>query len=270
MGDRRKYALLSAGVVAAGVAIAFHGLRDAAGAAATGPVLQAATTRPMPEASFFQHCAFVCVDVQPGAKHRMAAEQMPTGWRKQCFSVEDVNAAIAYTYDVAHPNARRVADACRKLNLPMIFVHWGYRFADGMDLDPETRTTFLQDFGTDYARWPHHISRPDSRPADILGVRQGEYVIAKTAQDAFPSSNLEYVLRNLAIRNIVFVGGHTGGCLGRTAASARRLGYKMLCVQDATFDARQSARVPNLLKTGYDYLLTTEEFSTWVNAIAGR
>ena len=270
MGNSRKCALLIAGLVVAAVVLAFHAGRGAAGAAATGPVLQGATTRPMPEADFFQHCAFVCVDVQPGAKHRMQAERMPTGWRKQGFSIEDVNAAIAYTYDVAHPNARRVADACRKLNLPMVFVHWGYQFADGMDLDPETRSTFLQDFGSDYARWPHHISRSDSRPADILGVRQGEYVIAKTAQDAFPSSNLEYVLRNLAIRNIVFVGGHTGGCLGRTAASAQRLGFKMLCVQDATFDARQSARIPNLLKTGYDYLLTTEEFSTRVNAIAGR
>ena len=210
--------------------------------------------------SFFDHCAFVCVDVQPGGRHVMREDRMPEGWRKAGFTVEDVNAANAYLHDVAKPNALRVADGCRRLELPMIFIHWGYTFRDGMDLAPAIRRSFVAEHGENYDRWPHHISRPDSKPADFLGVREGEYVIAKTGQDAFPSSNTEFVLQNLGVKQIVFVGGHTGACLGKTAASAKRAGYRILCVADATFDARESSRLPNLEATGYDYVVTTEEF----------
>lgn len=213
-----------------------------------------------PDASFFRDCVFICVDVQPGGKFTMQQEDLPEGWRAQGFTVDDVNKANAYTHDVAYPNARKVADACRDLGLPILFVHWGYRFRDGMDVDPVERGAWLKAYGTDYGKWPHHISRPDSRPADHLGVREGEYVVPKTGQDGFTSSNLALVVENLGARNIVFVGGHTGACLGRTAASAKRLGYKLLCVEDATFDARQSARIPNLQRTGYDYAMTTEAF----------
>ena len=59
---------------------------------------------------------------------------------------------------------------------------------------------------------------------------------------------------------IVFIGGHTGACLGKTATSAQRRGYRTLCIGDATFDARESARLPNLEATGYDHMLTTAAF----------
>lgn len=220
-----------------------------------------------PEASFLKNCAFIAVDVQEqGPRHHMTEAEMPKEWKGFGFSVGDVNEAIDYTYDVAYPNAGRVADACRATHLPMVFVHWGCQFHDGMDLAPEIRQSFLAQHGDNYDSWGHHDSDPGSRPAAILGVRDGEYVIAKTGQDAFNSSNLGFVLTNLGIRNIVFVGGHTGACLGKTAASAKRLGYRILCVEDATFDARQSGRLPCLRDTGYDYVLTTAEFLQWVGS----
>jgi len=153
--------------------------------------------------------------------------------------------------------------------MPMLFVHWGYRFRDGMDLAPVIRRSFLADLGADTRKWPHHIDAPDSRPADELGVRDGEYVIAKTDQDAFASSNIGFVLENLGVRRIVFVGGHAGACLGKTAASAKRLGYETLCVVDATNDAAESRRMPNLRATGYEYLVTTERFLALARASHG-
>jgi nicotinamidase-related amidase len=192
------------------------------------------------------------------------------GWRKLGADVDDVNGAIAYTYDVAHPNAQRIVNLCRQLSLPLIFVHWGYRFRDGMDLDPAVRSSFLGLYGTDYAKWPHHISRRDSMPARILGVKPNDYVIAKTGQDALLSSNLRFVLENLEAKHIIFIGGHTGACLGRTASSAKRLGYKILCVEDATFAAWQSRKAADLKATGYDYLLTTEQFQNMVRTVIGH
>jgi nicotinamidase-related amidase len=238
-------------------------------AAPPEPGPKPAAARPL-GASFFKNCAFICVDIQPGRRSEMTPEQMPKAWRNAGFTVEDVNAATAYAFDVAYPNARRVADACRRLRLAMIFIHWGCLFKDGMDLDPEIRASFLREFGPAYDKWPHHASNPDSRPAALLGVRDGEYVIPKTGQDAFNSSNLGFVLRNLGTKNVVFVGGHTGACLGKTAATAKRLGYHTLCVEDATFDARQSTRIPNLDKTRYDHIVTTADFISVAESACAR
>jgi nicotinamidase-related amidase len=213
-----------------------------------------------PDKSFFKNCAFVSVDHQPNVRNYFTEESKPAWYKEIGISTDDANAAIDHLFDVAKPNAVKVADACRKIKLPMVFVHWGYSFRDAMDFDPETRNHFLKYLGTDFNKWPHHISRPDSKPYEGFNVRPGEYVIAKTAQDAFPSSNIDYVLKNLKAKNIVFVGGNTGGCLGRTSKSAKKKGYRMLCVKDATFDARESTRMKSLQECKYDYVVTTAEF----------
>ena len=221
----------------------------------------------LPPDSFLEHCVFVSVDVQePGPRSHLTPAQVPAEWVRQGITAEDANAAIDYAYDVAFPNSRRVADACRRAGLPMIFVHWGCLFGDRIDLDPVIRQTFLAQHGTDYAKWGHHVSDPGSQPAKVLGVRAGEYVLPKTAQDAFASSNLGFMLTNLGTKRIVFIGGHTGACLGKTAASAKRLGYEILVVQDATFDARQSARMRCIEDTGYHYVVSTAEFEEYVRA----
>ena len=215
---------------------------------------------------FFDRCAFVSVDFQaggpdPGGPRRHVTEEtMPRAWRERGKTPADVNAAADYAVDVALPNACRVADACRRLGLPMIFVHWGFRFRDGMDLDPEIYRLLRSEHGDDPAAWPHHISDPGSAPAGQFHVRGGEYVIAKTGQDAFSSSSLGFVLHNLGAKRMVSVGGHTGACHGRTVRSARERGYAVLVVEDATCDAFASTRLTHIEEFGYDHLVTTEEF----------
>ena len=236
----------------------------ALGCAAPRPVGKSTLDRPVPESSFFEHCAFVSVDIQEGTPPVPITEnEVPPQWKSFGFTADDINAASRFAWDVALPNAVKVAEACRKRSLPMIFIHWGYFFEDGMDLDPDIRKTMLDEHGTDYARWSGYNGQPGSQVAKVLGVCPGDYVIAKAAQDAFRSSNIGFVLRNLGIKHIVFVGGHTGACLGKTAKSAKRLGYTTLCVKDATNNARESSREKDIQETGYDYILTTAEFLDW-------
>lgn len=212
-------------------------------------------------ASFFDKAAFVSIDFQPPM---WRDEPLPKGFAELGITEEHVEEARRYLVDVALPNARRVADGSRELGLPMIFVHWGYQFEDAMDLHPPTYKAFVENYGQDASKWPHHISAPDSRPADELGVRPGEYVIAKTAQDAFASSNIGFVLENLGVENIVFVGGDAGACLGNSARSAIKAGYRVLCVKDATFDASQKRRLEMLDLIGCHYSVTTDEFEQLV------
>ncbi len=218
----------------------------------------------MPNASFFENCAFVSVDFQQGGKSRVT--DIPDLWKRLGYTVEDCNAASDFGHDVGLPNAVRIADACRSLRLPMIFIHWGCRFDDGMDLEPEVRRMLLEERARKgISNGP--LGERNARPADAFAIREGEYVIPKSGQDAFPSSCLEYVLRNLGVKRIVFVGGHTnpGGCLGRTARSAKRLGFETLCVEDATYDAGESTRKPGIAQAGFDYVVTTEEFLSVVD-----
>ncbi len=155
---------------------------------------------------FFQNCAFVCVDIQPAKRTHVNEAEVPKLWRKAGFTARDVNAATDYAFDVAYPNARKVVDACRSLRLPMIFVHWGCLFRDGMDLDPEVRKELQGQHGTNYLAWGHCVQDASARPADELGVRPGDYVLPKSGQDAFQSSNIGFLLTNLSVRNIVFIG----------------------------------------------------------------
>jgi len=98
----------------------------------------------MPDKSFLNHCAFVCVDIQEGQRGGpMTEDKMPQDWRKMGFTVEDVNAASEFGWEVCLPNAVRVVEACRRAGLPMIFIHWGCQFRDGMDLDPNVRRMLL-------------------------------------------------------------------------------------------------------------------------------
>ncbi len=216
--------------------------------------------------SFLIEAAFVSIDLQaditdPDEPRRYADDEfILRRLAEQGKTVHDMHAAWDFTIDVVLPNACKIADACRALELPMIFVHWGFRLHDGTDLDPNVVEEFRARFGSDVKNWLHFVGGPTGKPASQFKVRNGEYVLAKTAQDAFVSSDLEHLLRNLGVRNIIFVGGHTGACLGKTCQSARERGFKALLIEDAANEHVQSCRIKNLEAFGYDSCITTEAF----------
>ena len=214
----------------------------------------------MLDATFFEKCAFVCVDIQEGSRGEHATDdKLPQDWIEMGFTADDVNAASDYAWDVALPNALRVVEACRAKGIPMIFIHWGYQLRDAMDLDPAIRRMRLRNHGEDPLKWDGHVTSPGARPYSGFNVRENEYVIAKTAQDSFISSNLVFVLSNLGVHKLILIGGHTEACLGKTATSARRLGFETLCVHDATNNARESSRMRGIKGAQFDHVVSTDD-----------
>jgi nicotinamidase-related amidase len=214
----------------------------------------------MVDAEFFTRCALVSVDFQEGEQATPITEAgLPPDWRAMGFTAEDVNAASTFAREVSLPNALTVLNACREAGLPRIFIHWGYRFADGMDLDPVIRSMMIRNHGTDYAKWQGFIGQPGSRPPVCFAIQQDEYVLPKTAQDAFISSNLDFVLANLGVVHLILIGGHTEACLGKTATSAKRRGFRTLCASDATTNARESTRLRGIQEAQFDYTVTSVE-----------
>ncbi|MBI2422777.1 MAG: cysteine hydrolase [Candidatus Hydrogenedentes bacterium] len=204
---------------------------------------------------------FVCVDIQESERPKPIEQSaLPPEWVEMGFTADDVNAANAYAYDVALPNAVRAAEACRKAGFPLIFIHWGYLFEDGMDLDPEIYQAMRRNHGEDPSRWSGHIAQPGSQPARALGIQPGEYVLPKSGQNAFLSCNLDFLLRNLGAQQLIMVGGHTGACYGKTARTALDRGYHVIALVDATSDARESSRAKCLEEIPFDGRMRTQEF----------
>ena len=221
--------------------------------------------------TFFDQCAVVCVDLQEGkCGEPMADDRLPALWKAMGFTAADVNAASDFAWDICLPNACKVVEACRRLQLPIIFLHWGYRFKNGMDLDPVVRAMMLHDHGEDFNAWSGHIDQESSQPAKCFHVREDEYALPKTAQDAFISSNIGFLLTNLGADNLVFIGGHTEACLGKTAVSAKRLGYRTLCIEDATNNARESTRRKGIEESQFDFVVDTRTFLALVDQHAQR
>lgn len=176
-------------------------------------------------AGFFDNCALLVVDIQEGERPTpLTDEELPPPWRAMGFTAADVNAANAFAWEVCLPNAVRVVEACRGAGIPCIFSHWGFECDDGMDLAPKIYRTMRDYHGADPGKWPGHPSDSGARPAEAFQVGPGDYVVAKTGQDAFSSSNLRFVLQNLGVERLIFVGGHTEACLGKSARSAKWLG----------------------------------------------
>lgn len=206
----------------------------------------------------FQNAVLVSVDIQNGGPPApVTAETIDPSWARNGFTPEDVTAANEYGYYTALPNAAKIVRYFRDRKIPVVLIHWGARFTDGMDLDPQVRKSFLKRHGDDYDRWGHREFDASSRVHPDLDPQPSDYILPKTAQDAFPSSNIGYVLENLGAKNLFIMGGHTGACHGKTSKSAKKAGYTIICIEDATNDASESRRIPNIDAVGFDVICNT-------------
>jgi nicotinamidase-related amidase len=129
------------------------------------------------------------------------------------------------------PKINELADTCRKLEIPVIFVK-GNRRAD------------LSDSGLilDFAYWQQD-DEMDSREGrkgnefcDGLNMTKDDYIIPKIRYSAFVpgSSSLEPLLRGLGRDEFIICGVATDVCVGTTASVGMMLGFKVFFVGDLT------------------------------------
>lgn len=68
---------------------------------------------------------------------------------------------------------------------------------------------------------------------DELKPVDDELLFDKTTGSVFNSTTIDYVLKNMGIQNLVFVGMMTGGCVESSVRDAKDLGYRVIVVDDA-------------------------------------
>jgi nicotinamidase-related amidase len=135
------------------------------------------------------------------------------------------------------PQIRLLINQARKEGLPVIFTQDWHR-AD----DPE------------FEIWPPHAIEGSPGAAIIpeLEVRQGDYTIRKRTYNAFFATDLDLLLRDLAIERLVICGTVSNICVLNTAGDAALWGYRVVIPQDAIcalneFDQQAALRQASFL-----------------------
>ncbi|MBA2665454.1 MAG: cysteine hydrolase [Trueperaceae bacterium] len=164
--------------------------------------------------------ALVVIDMQYGcasADHGVHAQRRERG-------LLDGLDYIAERIDTIVPNIARLQAAFRARGMEVVFARICALTQDGRDRSKAHKD--LQNHSPDGSR--------EAMILDELAPVGDELVFDKTGGSVFNSTTIHYVLGNLGIRNLVFVGMMTGGCVESSLRDAKDLGYGVIMVSDAT------------------------------------
>jgi nicotinamidase-related amidase len=124
------------------------------------------------------------------------------------------------------PNTRRLLDAWRAKDAPVIYLKVGSRNRDFSDAPPHLRKFF--EITNNYQ------GSPENEIVEPLMPLPDEPVVFKNTMGAFASSDLGKVFERLGVRSAVYVGVSTNNCVDTTAREAADRGYGSILVSDAT------------------------------------
>jgi nicotinamidase-related amidase len=116
-----------------------------------------------------------------------------------------------------------------------------------------------RDRSLDHKLTPIHIppSLPEGLPPPELAPVGDEIMIPKTSSGVFNSTNIDYILKNLGIRQLIVAGVLTDQCVDMAVRDAADRGYLVTCVGDACA-APTAERHANALRAFGGYCWTAD------------
>jgi ureidoacrylate peracid hydrolase len=191
--------------------------------------------------------ALLFIDVQNFAAHRDGAEfdGLPPddfahkyGW---FFDQLD-------TYVI--PNMQAIQSACRTAGVEVMYTTIESLTLDGRDRSLDYKIT---GFNVPKGSW-------DGKVVDQIAPVGDEIILPKSSSSVFVSTHIDYVLRNLGVKQIVISGLITDQCVESAIRDACDLGYLVTQVTDACLTYTQD-RHDHSLQTikGYCRQVTTAE-----------
>ena len=123
---------------------------------------------------------------------------------------------------VALPNMRRLQAAARQAGVEVM-----YTVIESLTLDGRDR-------GLDYKITGFNVPRGswDGKVLDAIAPQGDEIVITKTSSSVFMSTNIDYVLRALGVKQLILCGGLTDQCVESAVRDACDLNYLVTLVPD--------------------------------------
>ena len=168
------------------------------------------------------------------------------------ISDEEIAGKYGYYFDAlmntAIPNMQKIQAGFRQAEIEVMYTVIESLTADGRDRSLDYKITGFN--------VPKGSS--DGQVIDELAVGKDEIILPKSSSSVFISTHIDYVLRNLGVRQLVICGLLTDQCVESAVRDACDLGYLVTLVTDACATYSQE-RHDNSLKTisGYCRQLTT-------------
>ena len=191
--------------------------------------------------------ALLFIDVQNFSAHRKGAEFIDLSEsefaQKYGWYFDQLNTRVI-------PNMQAIQRACREAGVEVM-----YTTIESLTLDGRDRSL-------DYKITGFHVPKGswDGKVIDQIGPKGDEIVLPKTSSSVFVSTHIDYVLRNLGVKQLVLSGLITDQCVESAIRDACDLGYLVTQVTDACLTYSQE-RHDNSLRTikGYCRQVTTDE-----------
>ena len=190
--------------------------------------------------------ALLFIDVQNFSTHRDGAEF--DGFNDEQFAQK--YGWLFAQLKIAIPNMQRLQATCRKVGVEVIYTTIESLTLDGRDRSLDYKIT---GFNVPKGSW-------DGRVIDKIAPIGDEIVFPKSSSSVFVSTHIDYVLRNLGVKQLVLCGLLTDQCVESAIRDACDLGYLVTQVTDACATETQ-ARHDNSIETvkGYCRQVTTNE-----------
>ena len=173
--------------------------------------------------------ALLCIDMQnfPPTTNRDGVD----------FSEEDVK-SYPHRLESVKRNAKLVQKHARAKGMEVIFCRIISKTKDGRD-----RSLLHKNMGI------HVLPHGDKRAQFLrgLGPKGDEMVFDKTGSNAFATTNINYVLRNVGIKKLIVMGLLTDECVAGTVKSAADLGFDCTVLEDACTAATQRRHDASIL-----------------------
>ena len=200
-----------------------------------------------------KNSALLFVDVQNFSANRQGAEfkDLPDAefTEKYGWYFDMLNVTVI-------PNMRRIQNAARKAGVEVMYTTIESLTRDGRDRSLDYKIT---GFNVPKGSW-------DGKVIDQILPLEDEIVLPKSSSSVFVSTHIDYVLRNLGVKQLVISGLITDQCVESAVRDACDLGYLVTQITDACLTYSQ-ARQDNSIYTirGYCRQITTEELVAELN-----
>lgn len=190
--------------------------------------------------------ALLFIDVQNFSADRKGAEF-------DCLTdaqFEEKHGWLFRQLETVIPNMQRLQSTCRKAAIEVMYTTIESLTLDGRDRSLDYKIT---GFNVAKGSW-------DGKVIDQIAPNGDEIVLPKSSSSVFVSTHIDYVLRNLGVKQLVISGLLTDQCVESAIRDACDLGYLVTQVTDACTTESQ-ARHNNSLATikGYCRQVTTDQ-----------
>ena len=148
------------------------------------------------------------------------------------------------------PNMQAIQFACRQAGVEVMYTTIESLTLDGRDRSLDYKIT---GFNVPKGSW-------DGKVIDALSPDEDEIVLPKTSSSVFVSTHIDYILRNLGVKQLIVSGLITDQCVESAIRDACDLGYLVTQVSDACLTYSRERHLNSLRAIkGYCRQLTSQE-----------